>query len=563
MSLFSESLMEDSSNFDVSCGGESVSMTPYQYLMMLKSKLQPLNVSFDGDNTSVASMKQGSESPLSSWDSEPENDTPSVIKSDSDGSFEDINLEENYVNMEEQNQFVGMENTDDLSWEIDNRSYENLLKKFMEKEEEVRVTNLKLQLLEEENIKLKVQVESSEGRLDDLCEELKLKDKELHKQKELSEEEIFKLKIQIEKSENQLDNVSEELKLKEKELNEQKELLAEEIFNLKSQFERSEYQLVNVQEALNLKEKELQKQTVNICKITDLVKQCEVANENLKISEDEIEILTKELRSKSHNTHQLQSQLKAAQGNIAKLELELDSRKKGMHSLGELVRMHKKEEQKLMSEMHNWQTKFSSEKGKLNFNIASLSNMKIQLTSKLEDCESRNKELENKLRQYEAEKLKQEELHDTQQMILQDEVNSLREELGQKMDTIETVNKKLGVVTIERDDLDAKIDNLKEKICSRDARILKKREYIHETNASFRTLVVEYESALNEVDKLKLRVEELEKEVTRQNDVISDAAEEKREAIRQLSCSLEHYKSQYNELLQAFNDLQALLAVLH
>lgn len=507
--------MEDSGNFDVSCGGESVSMTLYQNLMMLKSKLQPLNVSFDGDNTSVASMKQGSESPLSSWDSEPENDTPSVIKSD--GSFEDINLEENYVNMEEQNQFVGVENTDDLSWEIDNRSYDNLLKKFMEKEEELRVTNLKLQLSEEENIKLKVQVESSEGLFDDLCEELKLKEKELHKQKVLSEEEIFKLKIQIEKSENQHDNVSKELNLKEKELNKQKELLKEEIFNLKIQFKRSECQLVNVQEALNLKEKELQKQTVNVCKITDLVKQCEVANEKLKISEDEIEFLTKELKSKSHDTRQLQSQLEAAQNNIAKLELELDSRKKGMHLLGELVRMHKKEVQKLMSEMHNWQTKFSSEKGELNFNIACLSNMKIQLTSKLEDCESRNKELENKLRQYEAEKLKQEELHATQQMTLQDEVNSLREEVDQKMHTIEAVNRKLGTVTIERDDLDAKIDNLKVKICSRNSKIIKKKKYIHESNASLRALVVEYESALNKVDKLKLRVEELEKENRKEN----------------------------------------------
>jgi len=59
--------MEDSSNFDVSCGGESVSMTPYQNLLLLKSKLQSLNVdlslSFDGDNTFVASMKEGSESP--------------------------------------------------------------------------------------------------------------------------------------------------------------------------------------------------------------------------------------------------------------------------------------------------------------------------------------------------------------------------------------------------------------------------------------------------------------------------------------------------------------------
>jgi hypothetical protein len=70
-------------------------------------------------------MYEDCESPLSSWDSEPETDIQSL---------EGINLEENYLDIEEQNQFVGVENTDDgLLWEMDNRSYEELLKKFIEK----------------------------------------------------------------------------------------------------------------------------------------------------------------------------------------------------------------------------------------------------------------------------------------------------------------------------------------------------------------------------------------------------------------------------------------------
>ncbi|MCI53954.1 tropomyosin-like, partial [Trifolium medium] len=48
----------------------------------------------------------------------------------------------------------------------------------------------------------------------------------------------------------------------------------------------------------------------------------------------------------------------------------------------------------------------------------------------------------------------------------------------------------------------------------------------------------------------KLRVEELVKEVSRQNGVISDKDEEKREAIRQLCYSLEYYRSRYRELLK-------------
>ncbi|MCI67624.1 hypothetical protein A2U01_0088883 [Trifolium medium] len=52
---------------------------------------------------------------------------------------------------------------------------------------------------------------------------------------------------------------------------------------------------------------------------------------------------------------------------------------------------------------------------------------------------------------------------------------------------------------------------------------------------------------------LKLRVEELEEEVTRQNGVISDKDEEKREAIRQLCYSLEYYRSEYRQLVQTIN----------
>jgi hypothetical protein len=59
----------------------------------------------------------------------------------------------------------------------------------------------------------------------------------------------------------------------------------------------------------------------------------------------------------------------------------------------------------------------------------------------LEDCESRNNALENILREYEAKKVKQEELHTTQQMVLQDQIGSLREELGTRKCYVEAANR--------------------------------------------------------------------------------------------------------------------------
>ncbi|PNX57984.1 hypothetical protein L195_g050680, partial [Trifolium pratense] len=239
--------MEGSSNSDEGFDRENV-------LVKSVIQLQPIKLNFsssDGDNSSDGEICE-SPSSSSSWDSEPEIDIPSVIN-----GHEGLNLEENYLDMEEQNQFVGVENTDDgLLWEMDNRTYEELLKKFREKEEELRFSNFRLQLSEQEIIKFNVQVENSETQLHNVREELKRKEEELNKQKELSkeeifklklsQEEIFKLKIQIDESENLLDNVreelklkEEELKLKEEELSKLKELLEKEIFKLKIQTEKS------------------------------------------------------------------------------------------------------------------------------------------------------------------------------------------------------------------------------------------------------------------------------------------------------------------------------------
>ncbi|XP_045822085.1 protein NETWORKED 4B-like [Trifolium pratense] len=481
---------------------------------------------------------EGCESPLSSsWDSEPETDISSMINCDGmpdQGSLQSINLEENYLDMEEQNQFVGVENSDDgLLWEMDNRSYEELLKKFLEKEEELRVSNFKLTLSEQEIIKLNVQVENSDAQLDNVSKQLKLKEEELLKQKELSEEEIFELKIQIEKSENRLNNVNKELKRKEEELKIQKELLVGEVFKLQKQIAELDTHII----------------PEFSCRITNLVERHEVAHEKLKILNFENENLKKELEKKSTETHELQGQLKVAQENMAKSELELVSNRKQIQMLGDSVIMYEskaanyeQEVQKLNSELLDLQAKFSLEKDELHLDIASsldfLSKLKIELTSQLVDCQSRNKELE---------------------MVLEEEINCLREELGQKMHLVEAANKETEMVVIERDEANAKIDKLEADVCSRDDELSNIKKCMEKLQASLKRHLVNFETLkelmvnkkinMNERKMWKLRVEDLEKEVSRQNGVISDKDEEKREAIRQLCYSLEHCRSGYHELL--------------
>lgn len=157
--------MENSENSNVGLDDqENVSATPYYTpypkQMLLKSGLQPVNIKFSpgsGGDSSVASMKEGSISPSS------------LTSSSSDS--------------EQQIQIVGEEKTNDISWESENRSYDELLKAFLKNEEELKISNFKLKLSEEQIDKLKIQIEKSDGQLNNALVESQVKEENLEYEK--------------------------------------------------------------------------------------------------------------------------------------------------------------------------------------------------------------------------------------------------------------------------------------------------------------------------------------------------------------------------------------------
>ncbi|XP_058783290.1 uncharacterized protein LOC131657966 [Vicia villosa] len=676
--------MEDSSNADSPCDGQSVGVILNHTTTELKRDLQPLNIdsiSFsDSDASSVVSMKEGCGSPMSSWASDSEIDI-SVTSCHvmPEESLQDVDLEGNY-----ENQFVRVENNDDgFLWEMDNRSYEELLKKFIEKEEELRVSNFKLQLSEQEIVTLKVQVENSEsvindvheklelkedelyeqkelsdkeifklktrirecgnqlddvrgelnlkkGQLDSVHKELKLKNgqlfmlreklkldlkhvhldyesklnlkngdldkmheelllkkhqldnvreelkqkvKELNEQKELSKEEIFKLKTQTKESENQLqnvmeelelkvdqldnvreelklkadqlDNVREELKLKAEKLNEEKELSKEEIFKLKTQLTESENQLENVREELSLKKEELQKQTAELdTHIPDCVNKITDLMEQLKISKNEVANLRKELDSKSSMIHQLYCQIKEEKENRAALECNIET----LVSIKEESDInHEEELRNLNLTLVDNEVIFSWEREKMDADIDRLSKLRQQLTSKLEEFETRNKELEKKVMLHGAEKSSQNKLHSAEVKLLQNEISCLKKELGQRINDAKAANKESNKVRVEINEANAKVDKLKAEICSRGDQISQMKNHIDELNSSLKELVVHYGTKVNDENKLIMRVVELEKEMSKAAKQAAERVVEKKEAVKHLWNSLEHGWSGYND----------------
>ncbi|KAF2305785.1 hypothetical protein GH714_008182 [Hevea brasiliensis] len=104
----------------------------------------------------------------------------------------------------------------------------------------------------------------------------------------------------------------------------------------------------------------------------------------------------------------------------------------------------------------------------------------------------------------------------------------------------------------EKDGLNAKVNTLTADLSSQDNQIGQMDEHLWRMQMEILELIARSEIVQKLVDPLRSRVVELEKEVDKQRGELSAGAEQKREAIRQLCFSLDHYRSGYKELCVAF-----------
>lgn len=320
---------------------------------------------------------------------------------------------------------------------------------------------------------------------------------------------------------------------------------------------------------------ELQKQIVELetrtsdtaNEIGRLLGELEVTTERLKGSDEENAKLKHELSEKvSEGVYEMQGHLEMAQEDIAMLEAQLDSERKHVSELQDRIEKYNTdvvardlELVELKSAFHEAQEQFSLEKEDLHVHISSLYVNQTILETRLEEWELKYKNLEDEVRQRQTDKLEMEKMHVEQEMVLQGEISRLKVELAERGRHVEAVNKdfdkfklKYDMLMAEKDELNAKVHNLMANVSCRDDQIREMEGHLRRLHTEHEDLIAGSESARKLVDELKLRVEELQEEVNRQRVVISDGAEEKREAIRQLCFSLDHYRSGYKELCQAF-----------
>ncbi|KAB1225663.1 hypothetical protein CJ030_MR1G009156 [Morella rubra] len=289
-------------------------------------------------------------------------------------------------------------------------------------------------------------------------------------------------------------------------------------------------------------------------KIKALVEELRINKGKLQDSEKEIARLKHELESNksSEDTRHLQDQLELARKETSTWKTKLNTEKREVSKLQERIsrlkaslsdREHEIRDLKL--EVSDAEEKIFPEKRNLKAEMSKLLEERTRLEGELREWESRTRLLEDEIRKVKAEKMEMEER-------LTIEINQLKAEIVERGDCIENLNKSLDGLKLERDELNAKALTLRAEVSHRDDRIDQVDKHLQQLQAEHVELIGAMEDGRTLAEELRSRTKGLEEEVQRQNVVISEGAEEKREAIRQLCFSLEHYRNGYLMLRQAF-----------
>lgn len=360
---------------------------------------------------------------------------------------------------------------------------------------------------------------------------------------QLSEEEVARLKSELH---SQIELAKRDVNIREADL----EMERRQVFELQNYVSELETRL-----------------SESNFEIERLMKELEVSSDRLKGSDEEINRLNNQLANEiSEGTHQLQGQLKLAQDDVTTLNAKLDYERMQVLKFQERIAKvetnlsdRNNEVAELKIALSDAEEKFTSDKAQLQSEMFCLLEKQALLDARLKEWELQGKALEDKIRQCETEKMEIIGLHEAQERGMQSEINQLKVEVCERDNRIEALNKimdslklKYDMLMAEKDEINAKVNTLVAEARSRDNHIGQIEEHSRKLHMEHAELIAASESSRKLVDELRFRVKELENEVDRQRMVILDAAEEKREAIRQLCFSLEHYRSGYQELRQAF-----------
>ncbi|KAK9124777.1 hypothetical protein Sjap_014379 [Stephania japonica] len=274
--------------------------------------------------------------------------------------------------------------------------------------------------------------------------------------------------------------------------------------------------------------------------------------EELRIRNDKLLQAGEEIAKLKLELEKKKIQLESAEQEIKKRESELEHERTQVVELQERMmwlesdivdRDH--EIGQLKSAIFEAHQYFCVEKSQLEKVVSGLSESIKSLEARVEEWELRGRYLEEEMKRERASRGEME-------MEMEMEMESLKSGMEERSKCIEELNKSLDALKIKYDMLMSERDELRARVTTLATELGTKDDHLHRLHLEHVELISGCEEASKLAERLGSKVKELEEEVETQRVLISDGAEEKREAIRQLCFSLEHYRNGYHQLRQAF-----------
>lgn len=555
----------------ISDGGSDL-LTPKQKHPRRKSSNRAPGFDFflgSGGGSSDLSRKESDTTPSSSSDSEPDSDGASsknnfltpVMNGDGEGlSRRIVELEAEIVEVKEKLRVAEEENSDALSRVAGNGNYEELLGRITWYDEELKLANERLRLSDEDMPRMKAELQSEQGHVLKLQEQIT----EFDAKYSVSVDKFEALEIELKDTRSKLESSEEEIRR-----------LRLEIEGNNILYGNSDAQ---AHSSRNLDNGEIKIKSDN-SRIEELEEELKIRNDKLRLSEDEIASLKLDLENNEvvlATNIVLGDQLESAKKGIEMKEAELELEKKHILDLEEQIRRLEVDVsdrdddirklkttdddiRKLKTTISEAQENFTLEKSELLEKISLASESQAQLEEEFKSLESKAQCLEEEIKRVESEKTENKHLQAIREAAMQNEIGQLKADMVERSNQMELINKnfdalklKYDMLVAERDQLNAKVLSLKAEVSARDDRIRQMDEHLHRLHLEHVELISGSERASKLVEELKARSKTLEEEVEAQKIVVLNGAEEKREVIRQLCFSLEHYRDGYQRLRQAF-----------
>ncbi|KAF5175658.1 Networked 4a-like [Thalictrum thalictroides] len=528
-----------------------------------------------GGGSSDHSRKENDATSSSSSDSESESDGASsrnkfispTVNGDGEGMRQRIiELEAEVLEVKEKLQVAEEENFGVVSKVAGNGNYEELLGRITWYDEELKVANERLRTSEEHILRLKAELKSEQGRHLELQERIT----ELEANFSVSVDKIEELEKELRATRSKLESSLEETAKLRLDIENKRTLRAngdaEAYLFSQRHVENGETEIKSEGKIVDYMEKRVMDQELRIKALEDELR---TRNHTLRLSEEEIARLKVEIEKNETivgTTIGLQVELESAQKAIEKKEEELEVEKKQIMNLQEQIRRLEisvsdcdHEIMELKATVLTAENKFTLEKSQLHDKIIAISESQAQLEAELKNWELKAQSLEQEIKRVEAEKTENQELQVICESGMQSEIEQLKADIAKRSSHLEVINKsfdalklKYDMLMAERDQLNANVLNLTAEVSSRDDRIHQMDEHLHRLHMEHVELISGSKGAQKLIEELKTSMKTLEEEVEKQRIVILDGAEEKREAIRQLCFSIEHYRNGYHQLRQVF-----------